>query len=111
MFKIKQTSTFYWPVEINVVQDCQHEKQGFDAEFRRVGQAEMEGLFKRVEAGEMTEADFVRSVMPGWRGVVDDGNEVLFSVGALDRLLDIPGMAASIMLSFGRAHAGIVRKN
>ena len=111
MFKIKQTASFYWPVEIHVAQDGRHEKQSFDAEFRRVGQAELEGLSKRVEARELTDADFVRSVMTGWRGVVDDGEDVPFSAGALDRLLDIPGIAASIVIAFGKAHAGIVRKN
>ena len=112
MFTLKQSTTFFWPVEVNVMADGgQHQKQTFDAEFRRLGQKQLDELRTKVEAGELTDADFVRQVVTGWRGVVDDGAEVPFSAGALDQLLDLPGLAASIVIAFGKAHAGIVRKN
>lgn len=112
MFKLKQSASFFWPVDVNVMADGgQHQKQTFDAEFLRLGQKQLDELSAKVKVGEMNDADFVRQVLVGWRGVVDDGVEVPFSAGALDQLLDLPGLAASIVIAFGKAHAGIVRKN
>lgn len=112
MFKLKQSTTFFWPVEVNVMVDGgRHEKQTFDAEFRRMGQRRLDELREQVSAGALTDADFVREVVAGWRGVADDGAEVPFSAAALDQLLDIPGLAASIVIAFGRAHSGIIQKN
>lgn len=112
MFKLKQSATFFWPVEVNVMSDGgAYEKQTFDAEFRRLSQGQLDELGKNVKASEMTDADFVRQVLTGWRGVADQGEDVPFSATALDQLLDLPGLSAAIVLAFGRAHSGIVRKN
>lgn len=112
MFKLNQSATFRWPVEVNVMTDGgKHTKQTFDADFLRLGQKQLDELSSKVKANELTDADFVRRVVTGWHGVVDDGAEVPFSASALDQLLDLPGLAASIVMAFGRAHAGIIAKN
>lgn len=112
MFKLKQTDTFFWPVEVQIPGDGgKFDKQTFDAQFKRVSQQKLYAMREDIEAGKVTDDSFAREVLVGWRGVTDDGTEVPFSETTLDQLLDIPTVAASIVMAFTKAHSGLARKN
>jgi len=112
MFKLDQTESFYWPVEVNIPTDGgKHDKQTFDAQFKRVSQTRLQEMRQEIEDGKATDAGFVREVMVGWRGVTDRGTEVPFSETTLAQLLDIPTVEASIVMAFVQANAGVIRKN
>ena len=112
MFKLKQTPTFKWPVEVNIATDGgKFVKETFDAEFKRVTQPELAELQRKIEAGELTDRALVQSIITGWDGVTEDGEPVPFSQQALGQMLDIPGAAAGIVFAFVQAQSGVVRKN
>lgn len=112
MFKLSQSPTFWWPVTVAFAADGgRHQKETFDAEFRRVPQSRLREMREAIERGEMGDAEFVREVMAGWRGVSDGGDEVPFSETALGRMMEIPGAAAAVVVAYAEAQSGLVRKN
>ena len=112
MFKLTQTTTYFWPVTVNLPMDGgKFDKQTFDAEFKRVPQSRLEELRKQVEEGKLNDADLVREVLVGWRGVSDGETEVQFSDTTLAQLLDVPTVAGSVIYSFMESLAGLKRKN
>lgn len=112
MFKLTQSQSYTWPVSVNIPTDKgQFEKQTFDGEFKRMSDSRLKEIRTKVEADEMTDADFSREVMVGWRGVSEDGTEVPFSQAALDQLLDIPGVSAAIVMAVIESLSGLKRKN
>lgn len=112
MFKLSQSPTFFWPVEVSLPTDGgKYTKETFDAQFERLSQTQLRELNEQIEAGKLTDSEFVRQVLKGWRGVTDDGNELPFSPTTLDQLLDVPTVASSIVMAFIKAHQGVTRKN
>lgn len=112
MFKITQSQTYSWPVSVNIpTNGGQYDKQTFDGEFKRLSDARLKEIRSKVEADELTDADFAREVMVGWKGVTDGEQEVPFSAGALDQLLDIPGVSAAVVMAVIESLSGLKRKN
>lgn len=112
MFKLSQSERYAWPVEVKLpIDGGQYATETFDAEFRRVSLDELQKLQDRVLKGQLTDPGMVREVMVGWRGVTDNGVDVPYSQGAMDRLLAIPGTAAGIVEAFIASYNGIARKN
>lgn len=112
MFKIKQTPTFFWPVEVLVPADGgKFDKHTFDAEFKRLDQDQLKAMRERIERREVTDDIFVREVLVGWRGIVDGEADLPFSETSLRQVLQVPNAAASVVLAFTEAHAGLIRKN
>ncbi|MCE2910212.1 MAG: hypothetical protein LW712_15445 [Burkholderiaceae bacterium] len=112
MFKIKQSATFLWPVEVMVAGDGgKFTKETFDAEFERVSQSTLEAMESEITQGKLGDKELARRVTKGWSGVTEDGAEVPFSAGNLEKLLDVPTAAASIVRAFIAANSGVARKN
>jgi len=112
MFKLTQSNTYTWPVSVNIpVNGGQYDKQTFDGEFKRLSDARLKEIRSSIEAGQLTDADFVRELMVGWKGVTDDGADVPFSQSTLAQLLDIPGVAAAVVMAVVESLAGLKRKN
>jgi hypothetical protein len=108
MFKLSQSATFTWPVECQLpIDGGKFEKATFDAEFRRKTMSELSDMQEALK----TDAEFVREIMTGWKGVTDDGAEVPFSEAALGQMLAIPGVSASIVLAYRAAIVGLKQKN
>lgn len=109
MFKLKQTPTFTWPVEVNLPTDGgKFDKQTFDAVFKRRTTTEVKELQER---DGMSDPVFVREVLVGWSGITDEGEDVPFSDGALAQMLEIPGVSGAIVQAFYAAITGLKRKN
>lgn len=112
MFKLIQPTSYTWPVTVELpVDGGRTEKATFDAEFKRLSQSRLEEIRGQIERNEIRDVDLVREVMVGWSGVTDGANPVPYSETARDQLLDIPMVAASIVMSLFQSIAGAKRKN
>lgn len=112
MFKIVTSPTYTWPVVVELPTDGgKTEKATFDAEFKRLTQTRVEEIRDAARRGEMGDAELVKEALVGWSGVVDEKGPVPYSESARDQLLDIPTVAASIVLALMDSLSGIRRKN
>jgi hypothetical protein len=124
-FVLKQSATYVWPVTFRMPTDGgKYEKQTFDAEFKRLPQSrineiqtEVQARLKAAERGEAFESDIsdisiADEVLMGWAGVVDgDGDDVPFSETAKAELLNVPGLAGSIIEAYFESVQGKKAKN
>lgn len=109
MFKLSQSATFSWPVEFNLpIEGGRFEKQTFDATFTRKSADQIKELQDREG---MNDLQFCREVVVGWSGITDDGEQVPFSAGALEQVLQVPGAASAMVRAFYEAVGGLKRKN
>lgn len=113
MFKLAQSNSYKWSVKVELpVDGGKFEKATFDAEFKRLSQTRITELRTQMEQPGYNELDLAKEVLIGWAGVVDgDGNEIPFSEGNRDQLLDIPMVAVAIGMSFFESLSGAKRKN
>jgi len=124
-FVLKQSATYKWPVSFRVPTDGgKYERQSFDAEFNRLPQSrineiqtEVQARIKAAEKGEAAEGDIsdisiADEVLAGWDGIVDDeGEEVPYSKTSKTELLNVPGLAGSIIEAYFESIAGKKTKN
>lgn len=113
MFKITQKPTYFWPVKVRLPADGgQFDEQTFDAQFRRLPQAEIDAMRADVLAGNASDIPLARRLLVGWKGVQDaDGQDVPFSETLRDQVLDIPGVATAVVVSFVDSLSGARRGN
>lgn len=112
MFKLNQSPAFWWPVKINVpVDNGEFFKASFDAEFKRLPMSGIEQMQEDVLRGRLTDREAAKQLIVNWRGVEDDGQAVSFSTAALERLLEVPNMAACVAAAYAEAISGQKRKN
>lgn len=113
MFKLAQSASYKWSVKIELpVDGGKFEKATFDAEFKRLSQSRINELRAQMEQPGYTEQELAKEVLIGWAGVVDgEGNEIPFSEGNRDKLLDVPMVAVGIGMAFFESLAGARRKN
>ena len=113
MFVISQKSTYTWPVQVEFPTDGgKTERQTFDAEFKRMTQTRINEIRGQIERNEITDTELAREVLSGWAGVNDGGGDVVpFSEHARDQLLDIPLVAAAVVLAWLGSLTGVKRKN
>lgn len=109
MFQIAQKETYLAPVSVEM--PGVKVKQSFDAEFRRLSQAEIKTLYEKARASEIDDAQFCREIVVGWNGIKDAHGEVEFSHAALDSLLEIYPLASSIVQAFNTSIEGSRAKN
>src|SRR5690349_19181307 len=112
MFKQSQSQTYTWPVTFELpASGGKFEKHTFDAEFKRLPQSRL----REIQTAGSEAADdvtFAQEILVGWKGVQDEsGQEVPFSVGARDAVLDVPGVATAVVLAFIQSIHGGKRKN
>lgn len=113
VFIISQKSTYTWPVSIEFpVDNGKTEKQSFDAEFRRMTNTRINEIRAAIEKGEITDTTLASEVLVGWEGVTDgNGEAVPFTERSRDQLLDVPLVAASVVMSWLGSLTGVKRKN
>ena len=112
MFVISQSSSYWWPVKVEVPTDGgKWSTQTFDAEFKRLPQSRIDEI-RGGASDDMKDGDLAREVVVGWRGINDaDGNEVPFSDAMLAKLLDVPTVGAFIVRAYIDSLTGAKRKN
>lgn len=113
MFKLSQSQSYSWPIEIQFpVDGGRHEKQNFDGVFKRVSQSRIKEIGKQIEASEISDMDLCKEVLVGWKGITDDnGDEVPFSESARDKLMDVPLVCAAIVNAFFGSLSAAKSKN
>lgn len=97
MFKLSVSKTFTTPLNFKIPVDGGiYQSNSFIIEFKRLTVSEMKDLPK-----EGNDVEMCRRVVAGWNEVADEaGNSVPFSSEALDKLLDIVGVAAAVLKTF-----------
>ena len=124
-FVLKQSDTYSWPISFDVPADGgRQEKQTFDGEFKRLSQSRINEIKDKVQErvsatersldtdGMITDQEIAEEILVGWEGVVDDkGEEVLFSETLKARLLDVPSVAAAVVVAYFTSLQGAKRKN
>lgn len=110
MFVLAKEASYSWPVKVSTPKDGgTYEKSTFEVKFKRLQQSKLRKVLKDEEA---TDASFCRDVVLDWKGVKDEsGAEVPFSETALDQLLEIPGVAKSIVDAYLESVSGAKIKN
>jgi len=124
-FVLKQSASYTWPVSFKLPADGgKYEKQSFDAEFKRLPQArineiqvEVQARIKAAERNEaiedgITDQSIAREILVGWSGIVDDeGDQVAYSIATRDQLLEVPTVAAAVILAYFESLTGNKIKN
>lgn len=113
MFVISQKPSYTWPVEVLFpIDGGKTEKQTFDAEFKRMTQSRINEIRSMIERNEITDTELAREVLTGWAGVNDgNGDAVPFTERARDQLLDVPLVAAAVVMAWLGSLTGAKRKN
>ena len=113
MFIISQSTAYRWPVSVEFpIDGGKFEKQTFDAEFKRMSQTQIEGVRKQIEEGSVTDRQLAADVLVGWSGIKDEqGDDVPYSETTREILLDIPLVAAAIVMAFVTSLSGRKAKN
>ena len=95
MFKVVQSRTHTAPVTFRTPADGgTYQTHSFTVEFKRLTVSELKQLPQ-----DGTDADIARRVVVGWNEVEgSNGDRVPFSSEALDKLLDIVGVAPALSL-------------
>lgn len=111
MFKLVRPKSYSWPVELRTpTNGGSYEKATIDLEFRYVPQSEVTATLQALEGKTFSEV--VEGLVVGWTGVADEsGNDVPFSVTNLAKLLDIPGVAATIFGAWAESLSAAPAKN
>jgi len=113
MFKLNQSKTFRWPVEVKLPADGgRFDAHEFDIDFNRLSQSRIVQILELIASGEAKGKDVTRELVAGWARVHDaEGKDIPFSSDALDRLLEVPGLGAAINDTFIQAIRGQKAKN
>lgn len=108
MFKLAVSKTFTIPVNFKIPADGgTYQSNSFIVEFKRLTVTEMKDLPK-----EGSDAEMCRRVVVGWNEIADEnGNAIPFSSDALDKLLEIVGVAPAILRTFFESVTALQEKN
>lgn len=109
MFKLAQTPSYTAAVEVIVAGETA--KQTFDVEFKRLTKDDILALNNRIRAGEITDRDVCHEVVIGFSGVQGPDGEMEFSVGNLDKVLNIHPVEQAVITALFASLAGARQKN
>ena len=87
-----------WPVKVDVAQaGGTYRRMTFDAEFRGIGNEELQELFNPDDEATKTDFEWASQILVGWSGIQDkNGEEIPFSNKNLKILIDRPGISKAI---------------
>jgi len=113
VFVLNLSHSYLWPVKVKLPADGGRlEESDFDVEFKRIPQSRVLELLDKVGERENTVLDVTREIVLGWKRVHDsDKKEIPFSSDALEKLLEVTGVAAAIANAFFDSARGIKAKN
>ena len=104
--------TYFWKVELQVPTDDGYEDIDFEVRFKSIPQSKLMKLIAKQQKDGSNDAEIVKEIMVGWRGVVDsEGKEIPYTTKARDQLLDVVGVASAIGEVFFDSRVRAKRKN
>jgi hypothetical protein len=110
--RIKQTPTYFWPVVVEYpVDGGKFLKETFDAEFKRLSKDEIQTILEDAATDKKKDADVVREVLVGWKGITDDDGALDFSATALETAQAIPLFDSSVVQAWMKSVSGAPVKN
>ncbi|MCC6475056.1 MAG: hypothetical protein IT514_15085 [Burkholderiales bacterium] len=108
-FKLVSNPEFTASVKVRVPTEGGHADGSFTARFRALSTSEASAFDRLSDEGL---ADYLRAILIGWEGVVDDaGATVSFSDAARDRLIDAPFVQVPLLVAYNEAMIGAKRGN
>lgn len=112
-FVLKQSDRYSWPVQVErPIDGGRHERESFDAEFKRIPQSRINEIVDAAEKGDVDFASVADEIVVGWKGITDEkGEEFPYSEGNKDMILEVPLVAASIVRAWLESLAGAKKKN
>ena len=111
-FVLKQSSSYSWPVKVDLPEDGKLRRHTFEAEFKNISQTRFQEMIDQSSAGEINDVDVCREVVLGWSGILDEkGEEMPFVKAKFDELLDVLGIPTAIAAAFIDSRMGAKRKN
>jgi len=111
-FVLKQSSSYSWPVKVDLPEDGKLRRHTFEAEFKNISQTRFQELIDQSQRNEINDVDVCREVVIGWSGILDDkGEEMPFVKAKFDELLDVLGIPTAIAAAFIDSRMGAKRKN
>lgn len=112
MFKVTQnTEGYFWPVSVKIPQDGGAFRSiDFQIKFKRLTTSQIESKLSDHESGSITEKEFVREIVIGWKGVGSDSDPD-FTPENFNALLDCIGVLPAIMNSYRESISGRKIKN
>jgi hypothetical protein len=110
LFVLDTEASYSWPVHVSLPKDGgTWQKSTFDATFKRIPQSRLKKILNDEDA---TDANLCREILVGWKGIKSlGGDEVPFSESSLDSLLEVPGLATTIVKAYLESIAGAKTKN
>jgi hypothetical protein len=109
MFKVIKNPTFTATVKVSAPTDGGFADGSFTGRFKVLSISEAEDF--NLLSSEGTK-DYLRAILIGWEGVVDDSGEPLsFNDAQRDELLDIPYIRVGILNTYNAAMMGAKRGN
>ncbi|RID89678.1 hypothetical protein D2N39_21940 [Gemmobacter lutimaris] len=109
MFKLLQKPEFSHTVKLSVPVDGGHDTQTFTARFRALPVSEVTAHDTMTAEGTAT---YLREILTGWEGVVDDaGEEIAFNDATRDRMIDLPFVRVALLETYNAAMLGAKRGN
>lgn len=110
-YKIVKRQAYFYPVEVNVVQDggavMTYE---FNAQFKRLPEEQIAEI--RANPSQFTDRGVATLVMVGWDGVQDEsGQPMPFNEDSLNQLLSDNGVAFAVSSAWFASIAKELRKN
>lgn len=108
-FRLVDNPEFTAAVKVRVPVEGGHADGSFTARFRALRTSEAAGFDRLSDEGL---AGYLRAILIGWEGVVDDaGAAVSFSDAARDRLIDAPFVQIPLLEAYNAAMPGAKRGN
>ena len=109
---LSEDKTYFWKVELQVPTDDGYQDIDFEVKFKMIPQSKLMKLAAKQRKDGSTDAEIVKEIMVGWRGVIDnEGKEIPYSIKARDQLLDTMGVASAIGEVFFDSRVRAKRKN
>jgi len=111
-FKLAVSETY--PHAVIVQLPGEKTPRKLELDFYRLSQAQLTDLSARSRAGEIDDKQFGREVVAGWSGkaVTDEaGDAIEFNASALEQLLEVYPVPASIVTAFYESIGGAKQKN
>ena len=115
MFKLRQSATYWWPVEFrapSASRPGEYDRYEIEAQFKRLSIADHTALMDATNAELLLDWQFVARVCTGLRKVVDEHDlELPFSEALLAELLQQPGVATAMAGAYFNSRDGAAEKN
>lgn len=95
-FDIDLSESYTWPVVVGIADDGETKKHGFDGEFKRLSDDDVNARLKQFYDGKLLDRELSDEVFLGWSGISVKGADFPVTKENRKTLMKINGMPAAI---------------